>query len=74
MKTIKCLGQKGQSSIEYFMLVLVISVVAFSIFEKMKGFFLDDQNSFLQQVMYGLEDTVENGHISGKYKSFIIRR
>lgn len=70
------LSQMGQTSVEYIMLIVVIVVVATSVFEKLEGFLISNPDSLKNKYLGGYSNMFSgsNGSFQGQYKRFSIRR
>lgn len=66
------LGQKGQTSVEY-MLILVVSItIGIAFKEKMEDFMLKNPNSFISKQLNSLANGLQQDS-SGRYGRFSLR-
>lgn len=70
------LNQKGQSSVEYILLMVVVISIATSVFDIIEKRFLDGPGSFTQIFLKEFSDTFggSNGSFQGEFKHFVIRK
>jgi hypothetical protein len=72
----KFLGNKGQSSVEYILLIAAIVAVMLPLFEKLQGYIIDNPDSMVKEYVSSFRK-IFNGPGGGsnlKFKSFVIRR
>jgi len=72
----KVLSQKGQTSVEYILLISIIFVVSASVFKKIEGYLLTNPDSFKNQYLGAYKNMFggRNGSTQLDYKWFTIRR
>lgn len=70
------LNHKGQTSVEYILMILVVVTVATSVFEKLEGYLLTGPNSIQNQYLgtYKNMFSGSNGSFTGSYKWFSIKK
>jgi Flp pilus assembly pilin Flp len=69
------LKEKGQTSVEYILMIAVISVIASGIFSKFEKYIYSNPDSMINTYIGGLSDVFGNsGSGQFKYKRFILRR
>lgn len=70
------LNQLGQTSVEYILLIVVVVVVAQSVFGKLEGFLISNPDSVKNKYLGGYSSMFggQNGSFQGQYKRFTIRR
>jgi len=70
------LGQAGQTSVEYILLIVVVITVGTSVFEKLEERLFSGPNSFKNQYLGGYANMFSgsNGSFQGAYKRFVVRR
>jgi Flp pilus assembly pilin Flp len=75
---IKCLikNQKGQTAVEYMLLIMVIIFVMMTVFKKLEQYIISNPDSLQANFIKNFENGVSgyNGDFKGKYQRFIIRR
>ena len=68
--------EKGQTTVEYILLLVVVVTVMSSVFKQLEGYMVDGpdslQGKFLQSFNSGAQGG--NSEFSGQYKYFVIRR
>jgi hypothetical protein len=64
------LNQKGQTSIEYLLLIVVGALLGILVFNKLSGYFLKDPNSYVNKQLAPLKDFSDKG---GRFKKFPLR-
>lgn len=72
----KFLNQKGQTSVEYILMVVVVIFVATSIFKKLEEYIISNPDSFVNGYLESYRSAFggEEGGFTGAYKYFSIRR
>jgi uncharacterized protein (UPF0333 family) len=71
----KKLNDKGQTSVEYILLIAVISIIASGLFAKFEKHIYSNPDSLINTYIGGLSDVFGNsGSGQFKYKRFILRR
>lgn len=71
------MNNKGQTSVEYIMLIVVMTTIALAVFGKVKGYIVDNPNSFLNSYIKSYEQVFGGGATQGAtfdYKRFPLRR
>ena len=71
--------QKGQTSVEYILLVAVMIIIAIAFFDKVNKFVLDNPDSLVNRYLGGFQNVFgspESGNsgVSGQYKTFRLPR
>lgn len=64
------LGEKGQSSVEYILLVGVMISVAIAFFGKLNDYLLDNPDSMLNVYLAGYENVFNSDGVNATYKRF----
>ena len=73
----KCLNnEKGQTMTEYILLILVVTVIAISVFKKLDEYLITNPDSFLSTYLLSYKSTLEgaNANFEGRYLRFKVRR
>ncbi len=73
----KCLNnEKGQTMTEYILLILVVTVIAISVFKKLDEYLITNPDSFLSTYLLSYKSTLEGGNANfeGRYLRFKVRR
>ena len=71
----KYFSQKGQTSVEYILLLAVIAVISSGLFSKIEQYIVSNPDSILNSYMSGLSGVFgDSGSGQFKYKRFILRR
>ena len=70
------LNDKGQTAVEYTLLLAVVIVLAIGIFKKLNDYLINNPDSFQNKYLNSYTSFFQcnNGSFSGQYKHFIIRR
>ena len=70
------LNQKGQTAVEYMLLIMVIVFVMMTVFKKLEQYIVSNPDSIQANFIKNFENGVSgyNGDFKGKYQRFIIRR
>lgn len=68
------LGEKGQSSVEYILLVGVMISVAVAFFGKLNDYLLDNPDSMLNSYLAGYENVFNSDGVNASYKRFDLPR
>ena len=70
------LNQKGQTSVEYILMMLVVATVAMAVFDKLEVYLISGPNSFKNQYLGNYKNMFSgsNGSFSGSYKWFTIKK
>lgn len=70
------LNQIGQTSVEYILLIVVVVVVAQSVFGKLEGFLISNPDSIKNKYLGGYANMFggSNASFQGQYKRFTVRR
>lgn len=70
------LNQLGQTSVEYILMIVVVVVVASSVFEKLEGYLISNPDSLKNRYLGGYSNMFSgsNGSFQGQYKFFSIRK
>lgn len=68
-------NQKGQTSVEYILLLVVVIFVGGSVFDKLKDYLVSGPNSVMGQYLGSYENMFsgQNGAFRGQYKRFTIK-
>jgi hypothetical protein len=69
--------QRGQSAVEYIMLLMVMVIIGMAIFGKMKKYILDNPDSFINSYLKSYEQVFGGGGTQGatfRYQRFPLRR
>lgn len=68
--------QKGQTMVEYILLLAVVISITVSLFRKLNDYLLNDPNSINNQYLNSYRSVFQGGNAGfrGQYKSFTIRR
>lgn len=64
--------EKGQTMVEYIMLIAVVTIVLLGIFRNLEAYMVSNPDSFLNRYLGGFSATFSQGN--GSYKFFTIRR
>lgn len=69
-------SEKGQTTVEYVLMIAVIAVVMTNLFKKLEGYLITNPDSFKNQYLGGYKNMFggDNGSFQGQYKWFTIRR
>ena len=69
-------GQKGQTSVEYILLLVVVIAVGSALFKKVEGYLISDPDSLRNTYLGEYQDMFsgQNGSFQGQYKRFTIKR
>jgi Flp pilus assembly pilin Flp len=69
-------NHKGQTAVEYILLIAVIVVVMTTVFKKLEQYIVSNPDSLQANFIKNFENGVSgyNGDFKGKYQRFIIRR
>jgi hypothetical protein len=70
MKIKSC--QKGQTSVEYVLLVGVMIAISVAFFGKVRGYILDNPDSMVNKYLLGFESSFNGG--AGRYKRFSLKK
>lgn len=73
-KVMSKLGEAGQTSVEYILLIAVIFVISASVFKKLEGYLLTDPDSFKNRYLGAYKNMFDGGRVNASYKAFTIRR
>ena len=75
MKAMK-LNEKGQTSIEYILLLAVIMGIMSNLLPRIREYMIENPNSLQNTVLGGFGNTLEgfNNGFDGKYQRFTLRR
>lgn len=67
-------GQKGQTSVEYIFMLVVVVTVSVSVFNKIEKELISDPDSWMNSYLKSFKTTFrgKNGSFSGSYKYFTI--
>lgn len=68
------LGEKGQTSVEYILIIAVITVVTTSVFTKLEGYLITNPDSFKNQYLGAYKNMFDGGNLNSSYKWFAVRR
>ncbi len=66
------LNQKGQTSVEYILLVGVMITVSITFFKKVEDFIIKNPNSYINKALGGYERAFRGN--GSQYKTFTLRR
>lgn len=71
----KDLGQKGQTAVEYILLLAVVMLIGGSLFKKVEGYLISDPDSIAKTYVKSFENMFggQNGSFQGQYKYFTIK-
>ncbi|MBT4793295.1 MAG: hypothetical protein HON90_17120 [Halobacteriovoraceae bacterium] len=69
-------NQKGQTLVEYILLITVVVTVTVSLFHKLDEYLISNPDSFQNQYINSYRSTFQgqNGGFSGQYQYFTVRR
>lgn len=69
-------SQKGQTFVEYLLVIVVVVAVANTIFNKLEDYLLNNPDSIQNQYLSGFRNSVQgqNEDFSGQFRFFKIRR
>lgn len=70
----KFLGQKGQTSVEYILMIVVVAIVATSVFKKLEGYLISNPDSFKNRYLGNYKDMFSGGSANLSYKQFTLKR
>jgi hypothetical protein len=70
----KKLGQAGQTSVEYILLISVMFFVSQSVFKKLEGYLLTNPDSFKNEYLGAYKNMFNGGQLNSQYKWFTVRR
>jgi hypothetical protein len=70
----KWLNQKGQTSVEYIMMIALVAVVSMSVFRKVEGYLISNPDSFKNRYLGQYKNMFENGSVNLQYKHFTLKR
>lgn len=70
----KFLTQKGQTSVEYILMIVCMVVVATSVFKKLEGYLISNPDSFRNKYLGQYKNMFQGGHVNTSYKSFTLKR
>lgn len=70
----KFLSQKGQTSVEYILMIVTVTVVATSIFKQLEGHLISNPNSFKNRYLGQYKNMFEAGNVNLQYKYFTLKR
>ncbi len=73
-KFTKYIGEKGQTSVEYILLLAVVAVVMTSVFGKLEGYLLSNPDSFKNRYLGNYKTMFDGGSTNLAYKFFTIKR
>ncbi len=70
------LNEKGQTAVEYTLLLAVVIVLAIGVFKNLNDYLINNPDSFQNKYLNSYTSFFQgnNGSFSGQYKHFIIRR
>ncbi|MGK0368000.1 MAG: hypothetical protein ACI9QD_001140 [Thermoproteota archaeon] len=73
---LRSIGQKGQASFEYILLIAVISFVAFALFAKIEAYMVTNPDSLVNKYLSSYTDMfgANTNGLNLRYKRFYIRR
>ena len=76
MKVRKLLGQSGQTSVEYILMIVVVIFVSTSVFKKIEEYVVSNPDSFINGYLNAYRQGFGggNGGFTGAYKYFTVRR
>lgn len=68
--------EKGQTSVEYILMILVVIFVGGAMFKKVEGFLISNPDSLKNTYLGDYKDMFggDNGGFRGQYKRFTIKR
>lgn len=69
-------NDKGQTTVEYILLIAVVVVVMSSVFKRLEELIITDPNSLQNSFLSGFGGTIEgeNSGFQGRYERFIVKR
>jgi len=69
-------NEKGQTSVEYILLIVVIVSIMTNVFRQLEGYMVDGPNSLQSKLIKSFSSNAQgsNTEFSGQYKYFVIRR
>lgn len=75
-KTLKqLLKEKGQTSVEYILLISVVAIVSASLFKNLEEYIISNPDSLMSNYINGLNASFgQNGSGEFTYKRFVLRR
>jgi hypothetical protein len=73
-KIAKKLGQAGQTSVEYILLISVVFFVSQAVFKKLEGYLLTNPDSFKNEYLGAYKNMFNGGRVNSQYKWFTVRR
>jgi Flp pilus assembly pilin Flp len=69
------LKDKGQTSVEYILLIAMVAIISSTLFGNLEKFIISNPDSVLNTYLTGLSDVFgSSGSGQFKYKRFILRR
>jgi len=69
------LKDKGQTSVEYILLISVIAIIATSLFKNIDAYLVSNPDSVINEYLGALSTTFGNsGNGQFQYKRFVLRR
>lgn len=73
---LKKLGHRGQASVEYILLIVIMITISISVFAKLEGYLLTNPDSFKNRYLGAYKNMFggNNGSFQSQYKWFTIRR
>lgn len=67
-------NEKGQTSVEYILMIVVVAIVATSIFGKLEGYLISNPDSFKNRYLGQYKNMFEAGNANLAYKYFTLKR
>jgi Flp pilus assembly pilin Flp len=67
-------SQKGQTSVEYILMIVVVSILSMSVFKKLEGYLISNPDSFKNTYLGKYKNMFEGGSTNLQYKQFTLRR
>ena len=68
------LTELGQTSLEYILMIVVMAIVATSIFTKLEGYLISNPDSFKNRYLGSYKNMFNGGSLKAEYKYFTLRR
>lgn len=72
----KVSNQRGQTSVEYILMIVVVIFIGASLFKQLEGYLISNPDSLKNSYLgdYGEMFSGSNGSFRGQYKRFTIKR
>jgi Flp pilus assembly pilin Flp len=68
----KCLGERGQTAVEYIFMLAVMSIIVLNLFGRLKGYLYENPDSLLGKFTSSIASTFNDGQLNMAYKRFAL--